>query len=71
MTCAYTAAANAGFLREDAKLYIICISDEQDQSRGNPDFYVDFFSSIKGYHNTEMLKVSAIVGDAPNGCGNE
>jgi hypothetical protein len=63
--------ANAGFLREDAKLYIICISDEQDQSRGNPDFYVDFFSSIKGYRNTDMMKVSAIVGDAPSGCGTD
>ena len=64
-------AANAGFLREDAKLYIICLSDEQDQSRGNPDFYVDYFSSIKGYRNTDMMKVSAIVGDSPNGCGND
>jgi hypothetical protein len=54
---------NGGFMREDAKLYIICISDEQDQSKGNPDFYVDFFSSIKGYHNIDMMKVSAICGD--------
>jgi len=59
---------NGGFVREDAKLYIICVSDEQDQSRGEPDFYVDFFSSIKGYRNTEMMKVSAICGDSPNGC---
>jgi len=59
---------NGGFVREDAKLYIICVSDEQDQSKGDPDFYVDFFSSIKGYRNTEMMKVSAICGDSPNGC---
>jgi hypothetical protein len=59
---------NGGFVREDAKLYIICLSDEQDQSKGDPDFYVDFFSSIKGYRNTEMMKVSAICGDSPNGC---
>ncbi len=59
---------NGGFMREDAKLYIICVSDEQDQSKGDPDFYVDFFSSIKGYRNTEMMKVSAICGDSPNGC---
>ena len=43
-----------GFLREDAKLYIICVSDEQDQSKGDPDFYVDFFSSIK----VRMINVS-------------
>jgi len=61
---------NGGFLREDAKLYIICVSDEQDQSAGEPDFYVDFFSSIKGYRNTERMAVSAIVGDSPDGCGN-
>jgi hypothetical protein len=52
--------ANAGFLREDAKLYIIAISDEPDQSNGSTDFYVDFFSSLKGYRNTEMMSVSAI-----------
>ncbi len=59
---------NDGFLREDAKLYIVCVSDEQDQSRGDPDFYVDFFSSIKGFRNPERMAVSAIVGDSPGGC---
>jgi hypothetical protein len=59
---------NGGFLREDAKLYLIMLSDEQDQSRGSVDFYVDFFQSIKGPRNTDMMKMSAIVGDAPNGC---
>ncbi|RME28462.1 MAG: choice-of-anchor D domain-containing protein [Deltaproteobacteria bacterium] len=64
-------SANQGFLREDAKLYIICVSDEQDQSKGNPDFYIDFFKSIKGPRNTDMMKVSAIVipDPPPTGCG--
>ncbi|HUU02600.1 MAG TPA: choice-of-anchor D domain-containing protein [Myxococcota bacterium] len=57
--------ANLGFLREDAKLYIIILSDEPDQSKGEPDFYVDFFKSIKGYRNTEMMAVSAICADEP------
>jgi len=61
-------AANAGFLREDAKLYVICVSDEQDQSRGDPGFYENFFESLKGSTNTEWMKLSAICGDAPNGC---
>jgi len=52
---------NGGFLREDAKLYIIAVSDEQDQSKGETDFYVDFFQNIKGPRNTDMMKVSAIV----------
>jgi hypothetical protein len=56
---------NLGFLRDDAKLYIICVSDEDDQSKGAPDFYVDVFSSIKGYRNTAWMKVSAIVGPDP------
>jgi hypothetical protein len=60
-------AKNGGFLREDAKLYIICVSDEPDQSQGSVDFYVDFFSSIKGYRNTEMMKVSAISSEHPGG----
>jgi len=58
---------NGTFMREDAKLYIICVSDEPDQSEGSLDFYVDFFSSIKGYRNTEMMKVSAISSEHPNG----
>ena len=58
---------NGTFMREDAKLYIICVSDEPDQSEGSVDFYVDFFSSIKGYRNTEMMKVSAISSEHPSG----
>jgi len=53
---------NGGFMREDAKLYIICVSDEQDQSRGNPDFYVDFFSSIKGFSGSRYIEVANRTG---------
>jgi len=62
------AAANAGFLREDAKLVLIMVSDEQDQSPGPPDFYVDFFKNIKGFRNDQLMDVSVVVGDVPNGC---
>jgi hypothetical protein len=62
-------AANGGFLREDAKLLIIMVSDEEDQSPGEVDFYVDFFKSIKGYHNDQLMDVSVIVGDKDTGCG--
>jgi hypothetical protein len=61
-------AANGGFLREDAKLVIIMVSDEHDQSPGPPDFYVDFFKNIKGYRNDQLMDVSVIVGDVPGGC---
>jgi hypothetical protein len=61
-------AANGGFLREDAKLVVIMVSDESDQSPGPPDFYVDFFKSIKGPRNNQLMDVSVIVGDVPGGC---
>ena len=63
-------AANAGFLRDDAKLYIICLSNEQDQSLGDPGFFVNFFESLKGSTNTDWMKLSTICGDCPDGCGN-
>lgn len=58
---------NKGFMRKDAQLEIVALSDEEDQSSGTPDFYVDFFKSIKGYYNTNMMHFNAIVGiDDPN-----
>ncbi|MBI5497154.1 MAG: choice-of-anchor D domain-containing protein [Deltaproteobacteria bacterium] len=60
---------NAGFLREDAKLYVIMISDEEDQSAGPVDLYVDFFQNLKGFRNRSLVSVSAIAGHVPGGCG--
>ena len=59
---------NVGFLRDDAKLSIIFVSDEPDQSVADVPFFIDFFRSIKGMRNTNMIEVYAIVGDKPNGC---
>jgi hypothetical protein len=59
---------NAGFLRADASLEIIAVSDEEDQSPGSVDFYTTFFYSIKGARNTNLFHFSAIAGDVPNGC---
>jgi len=61
---------NAGFLRQDAYLALIFISDEEDQSNNPVDFYVNYFLAIKGFRNTNLFSASAIVGDAPSGCGN-
>ena len=60
---------NRGFLRADAALEIIMVSDEEDQSPGSVPFYIDFFKSIKGFLNEDMMHVHAIVGDKPSGCG--
>jgi hypothetical protein len=59
---------NAGFIRPDAVLSVIIVSDEQDYSPGAVDFFVNFFLSIKGFRNTNQFSLSAIVGDAPSGC---
>ena len=62
------ADANAGFLRDDARLYLIMVSDEDDQSTETVDFYVDFFAALKGPRNTSRMVISAVVGDSPDGC---
>lgn len=59
---------NGGFMRDDAALEIILISDEEDQSPATPAFYIDFFNSIKGFANQNLMHVHAIVGDKGSGC---
>jgi hypothetical protein len=58
---------NRGFLRDDASLEIVFVSDEEDQSRADLTFFIDFFSSIKGALNDTLFHASAIVGP-PGGC---
>ncbi len=53
---------NRGFLRDDASLEIVFVSDEEDQSRADLTFFIDFFSSIKGTLNDTLFHASAIVG---------
>jgi hypothetical protein len=52
---------NAGFLREDARLAIIYLSDEEDFSPRSVDFYKTHFLALKGNDATK-LSISAIVG---------
>lgn len=60
-------AINGGFMREDAKLHVIIVSDEPDFSKGPVDLYVDFFRNLKGFRNDSLVAVSAIAGP-PQGC---
>ena len=61
---------NAGFMREDAMLHIITVSDEPEQSTYNGgmswDKNVQAIIDKKG--STSNVKVSAIAGDYPSGC---
>lgn len=53
---------NRGFLREDAALELIFVSDEDDFSSASLNFYVDFFKNIKGFRNEGLFHAHAIVG---------
>lgn len=68
---------NAGFLRDDAALFIIILSDEEDSSCdpvrldqggctnpisfGLPAYYARFFEGLKGYGRKDYVTVGAIV----------
>lgn len=58
---------NAGFLRQDAYLALIFVSDEEDQSPQSVDFYVNYYRAIKGFRNSNLFSASAIV-IPPEGC---
>ncbi|MDF1565497.1 MAG: choice-of-anchor D domain-containing protein [Deltaproteobacteria bacterium] len=59
---------NGGFLRPDAHLAVIFISDEHDQSGNVVDFYINFFLNIRGFRRANLFSGSAIVGPSPGGC---
>jgi hypothetical protein len=67
---------NTGFIRPEAYLAIVIVSDDDDsvddcdlgpcQKIVDPvarstDFYINFFRSIKGFHDTSRFSLSAIV----------
>lgn len=56
---------NAGFLREDANLSIIFVSDEEDSSPDPAVDYLRFWSELKGeaaYRDHGIVNVSGVVG---------
>lgn len=69
-------AENEGFLRADASLFIIFVSDEEDRSFGEPAYFYRVFETVKSVGNEGLVSISAIVGDpdldgpgsAPGGC---
>jgi hypothetical protein len=61
--------ANAGFLRQDAALAVIVVSDEEDFSNRQVSFYESFFRNLKGFQNQSQFSFSAIV-TPRGGCSN-
>ena len=60
------AAPGSTFLRDDAKLIIVFVSDEKDWSSKTDAAYVTHFNSLKS--SESMIVTHAVVGDAPSGC---
>jgi hypothetical protein len=60
--------ANAGFLRPNAALAVIVVTDEDDSSYGDANYYARFLRSLKGPGNENLSSLSVIGGITPDGC---
>ncbi len=60
--------ANAGFLRSNAALAIVVVTDEDDSSYGETAYYARRLRSVKGPGNENLVSLSVIGGTTPNGC---
>ena len=52
---------NEGFLREEASLSVILVSDEEDASPDGVNDYINAFYDIKGARNRNVFNASALV----------
>lgn len=59
------------FLRDGAYLYVIFVTDEDDDSFGEIRYFQRLLLSIKGVGNENTVKYSAIAGPVPDGCRGE
>ncbi len=58
---------NENFLRDEALLSIVYVSDERDSSNGAVNDWLDILLAAKGYR-VQALIANAIAGDVPGGC---
>lgn len=58
---------NTGFMREGAALHIVVVSDEPEQSSTSWSTLVTQIQNYKG--DPGLVRISAIAGDYPSGCG--
>lgn len=54
---------NGSFLRNDASLFLIFVSDEDDSSFGEITYFYRAFETLRGAGNEGVVSISAIVGD--------
>ena len=57
---------NSGFMRSNAMLHMVMVSDEPEQSGGSWSNYVQEIINLKG--SASLVRLSAIAGDYPSGC---
>jgi hypothetical protein len=50
------------FLRDDARLVVIDVQDDDDESNGSTGYFVDFFKNLKGQYNAGLVSFNAIGG---------
>lgn len=53
---------NVGFIRDEASLYLIFVSDENDGSRGPTRYYYRLFEGLKYAGNENLIAISVITG---------
>jgi len=63
----FCGGTNRAFVRQDAALEVVFVSDEEDSSPADLNFYINFFKNIKGFYNDNLFHAHAIVGP-PGGC---
>jgi hypothetical protein len=66
-----TEAENAGFLRDDASLAVVVVSDASDQSPEPVTYYQNRLLNVKGFTRRSMFTFSVIgpwLATAPTGC---
>jgi len=61
-------SVNAGFLREDASLSLIFVSDEEDASPRPTADYINTFYEVKGHRDRDVVNASALVVKDLNDC---
>jgi hypothetical protein len=62
--------ANKGFLRRYAKLVVVMVSDEDDQSPGAVAYYADFLKGLKGLGIGSLLSLHVFAGTDGSGTAN-
>jgi hypothetical protein len=64
-------ASNAGFLRNEAVLAVVCITDARDQAPQAPVFYLNQLVNIKGSQRASQFTYNVVgpfLPSAPSGC---